>query len=180
MSANCSARSRANILGTNSPSTTCRKLISENAAITITIAASCDMASALLSPVKTEAIGRSSFAIVGSPSHPKASDANVTPSWTAEMKRVGLSKSRRTAAAPPEVPSSAIFCIRVRRTDTSANSDATKNAFKATIRKMIKTSRITSVRVIDASDSVFCRKKRKLLLAGSSIVWSIVFLRHFH
>src|SRR5437879_6260499 len=76
-----------------------------------------------------DANGCSKAATVGSPIQPSASEASVIPSWVAEMKRVGLFKSRNAARAPrlPLAERSSF----ARRTETRANSDAGLTDFES-------------------------------------------------
>src|SRR5206468_2344554 len=69
-------------------------------------------------------------AIAGSPIQPKASEEMVMPSWVAARLASRLSTARCSAEALalPALTSSA---TRLRRTDTSENSAATKNPFAA-------------------------------------------------
>ena len=80
--------------------------------------------------------GSSSAAIVGSPSAPRASDAIVMPSWQAARYSSRWAACRRASRARDE-PSSASRCGR---TETSANSAATKNP-------LISTSRAIAMRL---------------------------------
>src|SRR6185295_5883551 len=82
-----------------------------------------------------DAIGSNMAARVGSPIQPNASEARVMPNCTAEMKTVGLS-SRRSADRAFLLPAAARASRRARRTETRANSDATKYPFAETSRKI--------------------------------------------
>ena len=62
---------------------------------------------------------------------------------------------------PQPLPSSASFCTRVLRTDTSENSDATKKPFRMTMKKMRMKSPMTSADVSGATDSESLKKKQE-------------------
>ena len=59
----------------------CRKVIVTKA--TITVAAACEITAALPNPNRSNSAAISDATVV-SPAQPSASDASVTPSWTAE------------------------------------------------------------------------------------------------
>ena len=72
--------------------------------------------------------GRISSDTAGSPSHPRASEASVIPSWHAERYAFTLLATRRAAFAPL-FPSSSAICSCDFLTLTRENSATTKNAF---------------------------------------------------
>ena len=103
-------------------------MIAENA---IAIAKTCATYAAFPVGAMAEARGSRNEATVGSPIQPNASEARVIPSWVAEMKNVGLSSSRNAAWARV-LPAAARVSRRGRRTETRANSAATKNPLAQT------------------------------------------------
>ncbi len=122
-----SGRCRAMALGASSPKITCRNVIAAKAT---TVAILC---AAIHAPCwgKKPNAGSISRAKVGSPTQPKARLASVMPSCVAAMASSRRSIALRTATAPTRRWLT-ISSTRVRRTATSANSAATKNAFNKT------------------------------------------------
>ena len=70
--------------GTSSPITMWRKVMVTKA--TITVAAACVITAALPIPMRSKSAAMSD-ATVASPAQPRASEASVTPSWTADRYR---------------------------------------------------------------------------------------------
>ena len=130
------------------------------------IARICATYAALPAGAIASANGSSKLARVGSPIQPRASEASVTPSWVDEIKKLG-SLISRTAARARRLPAAARVSRRVRRTDTSANSAPTKNAFATTKNKTAKSFASALSRVGECGTS--SAKKASKLLAGSSI-----------
>src|SRR5947208_3277065 len=75
--------------------------------------------------------GSSRSATTGSPTAPMPIDANVIPTWQAEMYSLMLSTSS-SASAAPRAPSSAAASSLGRRARTSEYSATTKKAFRST------------------------------------------------
>src|SRR5437016_4810314 len=85
------------------------------------------------------------------------------------MKEVGSAISRKAACAR-RLPAAARASSRVLRTETSANSEPTKNAFATTKNSTAKSFKATLIRRVDGWVSPASRARK--LLAGSSIACS--------
>src|SRR5262245_34391349 len=119
-----SARLRANIFGTCSPTEMCKEVARVKAIAKATaVAAPCERTS--------PSAGSNRAASAGSPRKPIPIEAIVIPTWQVERYSSMCSSWCRLRRAPP-LPSSAscsIFCLRAR---TSANSAATKTPLIST------------------------------------------------
>src|SRR5712692_6077887 len=87
------------------------------------------------------------------------------------MKEVG-SPIRRSAARARRLPAAARASSRVRRTETNANSEPTKNALAPTKKRTATSFATTIIRVVEPWPGTSPARKATKLLAGSSIAGS--------
>src|SRR5258707_14762141 len=84
------------------------------------------------------------------------------------MKDVG-SPIKRSAARARRLPAAARASSRVRRTETSANSEPTKNALAPTKNRTAARLATTMISVVEPGPATSPASKARKLLAGSSI-----------
>src|SRR5579859_4146542 len=152
-----SAFSSARFFGTTSPTTTCTRLMSRNAAAKLrpcshAVAHGCGFGGSQgwIQPSSTRYTA-------SSPAQPSPRLARVTPTCVVLSRRPGLA-SRPRAARAATLPCSASSLRREARTETSATSAAAKKPFSATM----------AANKISRSDIVFVYNRSSVLHSAAS------------